>query len=114
LAVAARCRPDNDGLFLLEAIVDGVRIFRLDHRLDFYRETAKIAIRRLEVNRTPEMLQALADFAQEIAGKPYCSLLDIVKTYGTGVRHHRLLNPCVCVCGGVRVRWCVRWCVRRV
>jgi hypothetical protein len=60
------------------------------------------------------MLQALTDFAQEIAGKPYCSLLDIVKTYGTGVRHHRLLNPCVCVCGGVRVRWCVRWCVRRV
>lgn len=77
-------RPDNEGLFLLEAIVDGVRIFRLDHRLDFYRETAKIAIRRLEVNRTPEMLQALTDFAQEIAGKPYCSLLDIVKTYGTG------------------------------
>lgn len=38
-----------------------------------------------QVQRTPAMLRALADFAEEIKGKPYCSLLDIVKTYGAGV-----------------------------
>jgi len=102
--------------------VDGVYTFRLDHRLDFYRDSAKMAVRRLEVRecasslvvekycvtnkgemmdalwpflqqvmRTQKMINALAEFALEIRGKPYCSLLDIIKTYGAGV-HMPLLS----------------------
>jgi len=71
-------------LSFLEAVVDGVYTFRLDHRLDFYRDSAKMAVRRLEVMRTQKMINALAEFALEIRGKPYCSLLDIIKTYGAG------------------------------
>jgi len=69
------------GLFLLEAVNDGVRLFNLCLRLDFYRETAKLGIRKLLADKTPEMIAALVDFVEESIGKPYSSMMDVVRSY---------------------------------
>jgi hypothetical protein len=74
-------RRGTDALMLFEATVEGVDVFRLDLRLDFYRETAKLGIRRLQLPRTPEMIDALTLFVEETIGKPYSSLMNILRAY---------------------------------
>ena len=61
----------NKKLKLFEAIPDGVNIFSLGSRLKYYHELSTIAIRRLEVTRTQEMIDSLYNFSQEVLGRPY-------------------------------------------
>jgi len=65
-------------LCLLEATGDGVVLYRLDKRLNFYRKTAKLGIRRLGLPRDNNMLRQLSKFVDKHVGKPYRPLLDVV------------------------------------
>ena len=50
---------------------DGVFTMKLDRRLRQYMTDAKLGIRRLKVERTPEMLRSLNAFVEEVRGRPY-------------------------------------------
>ena len=63
--------PGKKTLSLFEATRDGVKIYPLSLRLEFYLETTKLGVRKLHTNRTKEMLKALEDFVEEVAGRPY-------------------------------------------
>ncbi|KAL6080149.1 Ribosome biogenesis protein BOP1 [Balamuthia mandrillaris] len=72
MAMVIRLR-DRKGVFLFEATMAGVDVYKLDQRLDLYRETAKLGIRRLQLERTSSMLEVMYDFVEEVVGKPYNS-----------------------------------------
>jgi len=58
-------------LLLLESTMSGVDVFNINERLDFYRETCSLGIRRLQLQRTTEMKEAMLNFVDEVTGKPY-------------------------------------------
>eukprot|EP01102_Stenamoeba_stenopodia_P010928 TRINITY_DN3331_c0_g2_i2.p1 TRINITY_DN3331_c0_g2~~TRINITY_DN3331_c0_g2_i2.p1 ORF type:complete len:566 (+),score=104.96 TRINITY_DN3331_c0_g2_i2:342-2039(+) len=60
-------------LKLFEATAGGVTLTSLESALSNYREVAKIGIRRLQVERTPELLWALSTFVSEVNGRKYKS-----------------------------------------
>jgi hypothetical protein len=67
-------------LKLLEAIPDGVNMFNLNNRLKYYHENSKVGIRRLEwASRTPEMNTILFAFVEEVLGRPYKQLANIME-----------------------------------
>lgn len=68
LVVKKRNKP---GLRLFEATMDGVQVFNLTRRLQFYVKDTKIALRRLHVERTEEMMEALYEFIEQVKGRPY-------------------------------------------
>jgi uncharacterized protein YycO len=58
-------------LKLFEAIPDGVNLFSINSRLEYYLELSSVGIRRLEVARNQEMIDSLYQFSQEVLGRPY-------------------------------------------
>lgn len=61
----------HDELLLFEATMDGVEAYLLNTALKFYRQNAKVAIRRANVERTEEFNRTLFDFVDEVNGRPY-------------------------------------------
>jgi len=62
----------REGLYLFEATRDGVHLFHLDRRLDFYLECkTELGVRRLRTQRTAAMEEALHEFISEVNGRPY-------------------------------------------
>eukprot|EP01094_Clydonella_sp_ATCC50884_P004650 TRINITY_DN13686_c0_g1_i1.p1 TRINITY_DN13686_c0_g1~~TRINITY_DN13686_c0_g1_i1.p1 ORF type:complete len:710 (-),score=223.53 TRINITY_DN13686_c0_g1_i1:9-2138(-) len=72
-------------LSLFEATTDGVAQYTLSSALKVYRANSTIGVRRLKVERTPEMLKALEGFMTEVEGRPYTrSLTELIRAaYGT-------------------------------
>ncbi|KAL6060532.1 cGMP-dependent protein kinase [Balamuthia mandrillaris] len=71
MGMVVRMRGEKD-LVLLESTMDGVDVYFLDSRLDFYRETATLGIRRLQnCNRDNAMIQSMMNFVDSVLGKPY-------------------------------------------
>lgn len=58
-------------LQLFEATMDGVLVFNLKRRLKAYIKDTNIAVRRLQVERTDEMMEALYQFIEMVKGRPY-------------------------------------------
>eukprot|EP00008_Paramoeba_atlantica_P010910 CAMPEP_0201484758 /NCGR_PEP_ID=MMETSP0151_2-20130828/8907_1 /ASSEMBLY_ACC=CAM_ASM_000257 /TAXON_ID=200890 /ORGANISM="Paramoeba atlantica, Strain 621/1 / CCAP 1560/9" /LENGTH=244 /DNA_ID=CAMNT_0047868565 /DNA_START=450 /DNA_END=1184 /DNA_ORIENTATION=- len=70
MVIALRSNPSAYRLF--EVSQEGVEFYALDHTLDFYLSGGcTIGVRRLKINRTEPMLEALYTFAEEARGKPY-------------------------------------------
>eukprot|EP01089_Gocevia_fonbrunei_P011200 TRINITY_DN24350_c0_g1_i1.p1 TRINITY_DN24350_c0_g1~~TRINITY_DN24350_c0_g1_i1.p1 ORF type:complete len:178 (+),score=40.57 TRINITY_DN24350_c0_g1_i1:36-569(+) len=65
----------------LEAVNEGVKIFNCDARLKFYLETAKLGVRRLNIERNQKIYKQLSSFVNEAVGMPYTPLMDIVNLY---------------------------------
>jgi hypothetical protein len=61
----------NEQLRLFEATRDGVAVYKLAGALKLYHEDSKVGVRRLQCQRTPAMLEALAEFVAEVRGRPY-------------------------------------------
>jgi len=61
----------SDQLRLFEATRDGVAVYKLSGALKLYHVDSKIGVRRLQCQRTPAMLSALAEFVAEVRGRPY-------------------------------------------
>jgi len=74
---------ERDGeLHLFESTPDGVFTSPLNRRLRFYLKGSTLGVRRLTLNRTPEMKQALSDFIKEVDGRPYKqSWMDLVRAW---------------------------------
>ena len=66
---------------LLEATPAGVKVFALDPRLEYYLETAKLGIRRLQTTRTKQNLSSLCSFVEKVTGLPYTPIMDIINIY---------------------------------
>jgi len=67
-------------LHFFEATPEGVYTSDLNKRMKFYLKSATLGVRRLRVERTPEMLQALKTFVKEVLGRPYKQrFVDLVK-----------------------------------
>ena len=72
----------NNKLRLIEAIDDGVKVFEMDDRL-FSVVGAQLAVRRLCVERTEEMLDRLHAFVGKVRGRPFKKdLLDLARAAG--------------------------------
>ena len=69
MIVSLRGKPNR--LRLFEATMEGVECYALDDALRVYKESNKIAIRRLRTVRTKQMMKGLHDFVDEVKGRPY-------------------------------------------
>ena len=58
-------------LQLFEATMDGVELFNLNVALKAYSSHSKLGIRRLNMERSFEMLEELNAFVKEVKGRPY-------------------------------------------
>jgi len=75
-------------LLMVESIPDGVNIFELNERMDYYLNLSSIGIRRLEaVEKTQKFAQIMHDFCLEIEHRPYKTMsraMEFVRAlYGT-------------------------------
>jgi len=69
-------------LYLFEAAPSGVFTSLLNERLDYYLEGATLGVRRLRVQRTPEMMKGLKYFVKEVEGRPYKqNWMDLVRAW---------------------------------
>ncbi len=76
--IAIVIRWKDNGLKLFEATGNGVGLFNLKARLEFLHSNTKMAVRRLSVRRTPEMLKALDGFIQMMRGRHYKKRLGVL------------------------------------
>ena len=114
--------PEEDGLLLLESTSEGVAVYHLDARLDYYRKDTTlgmyshhphstltlyltptstisyfIGFRRLEIKRTKAMIKAITNFVEEVNGKPYnTNFVEMVKAQFGGNNQKDNLNSYFC------------------
>lgn len=70
--VAMVVRWWNNEIRLLEATLEGgVEMYNFDDRIELLRTVSKVAIRQLSVQRTPEMMDAIYRFIDEVQGRPF-------------------------------------------
>eukprot|EP01103_Thecamoeba_quadrilineata_P019121 TRINITY_DN7614_c0_g1_i1.p1 TRINITY_DN7614_c0_g1~~TRINITY_DN7614_c0_g1_i1.p1 ORF type:complete len:510 (+),score=63.96 TRINITY_DN7614_c0_g1_i1:40-1569(+) len=94
--VAMVVRNQKNRLKLLEATADGVCYFSFDRRMSFLFTKAKIAVRFLQVKRTPRMQQKLWEFVAQVRGRPFKQdLLQMVKA-AEGIRNKEDLSSLFC------------------
>eukprot|EP00008_Paramoeba_atlantica_P010375 CAMPEP_0201498448 /NCGR_PEP_ID=MMETSP0151_2-20130828/71151_1 /ASSEMBLY_ACC=CAM_ASM_000257 /TAXON_ID=200890 /ORGANISM="Paramoeba atlantica, Strain 621/1 / CCAP 1560/9" /LENGTH=179 /DNA_ID=CAMNT_0047890015 /DNA_START=25 /DNA_END=560 /DNA_ORIENTATION=+ len=60
-----------ESLRLFEATMEGVELYDLEQALSVYKETSKMAVRRLMVVKTKEFHNRLDKFVSEVRGRPY-------------------------------------------
>ncbi|KAF1321069.1 Ribonuclease h2 subunit a, partial [Globisporangium splendens] len=74
-------------LRIMEATSEGIQVYSLKARLMAYsREVSNvIAVRRIKVERTPEMVEQLRLFVERVEGNPY-SILGILRSKGESER----------------------------
>jgi hypothetical protein len=74
-------------LRIMEATADGIQVYSLKARLMAYaREVSKaIVVRKVETERSPELLELLAEFVRRVNGNPY-SILGILRYGGESDR----------------------------
>lgn len=74
---------EYDGeLRLFESTPDGVFTSPLSRRLRFYLNGSTLGVRRLTLNRTPQIKKALEDFIEEVDGRPYKQKwMDLVRAW---------------------------------
>lgn len=75
-------------LRIMEATSEGIQVYSLKARLLAYsREVSNvIAVRKIKAERTPEIVERLRAFVEQVEGNPY-SILGILRSQGDSTRH---------------------------
>ncbi|KAG7386705.1 hypothetical protein PHYPSEUDO_015385 [Phytophthora pseudosyringae] len=75
-------------LRIMEATSEGIQVYSLKARLMAYaREVSNsIIVRKIETERTPEMIEVLREFVRRVDGNPY-SIFGILRSTGESDRH---------------------------